>query len=143
MSRFARTLVLAGFASVLACSDSVAPEDIAGTWDASTFVFTSVANPGTSLDLIDAGYSASLTFNANGTYSISFTEPGGVPDTDNGTYTIDGDTFTLDAGTSDEVSGTISLSGDTMTIRITTGLQFDFGGGTEEAATAVIVLTRG
>jgi len=137
-----RSLAVAGLAVAFACSDAVAPEDIAGTWTATQFEFTSVANSSVTFDVIGEGGSASLTFNANGTYSITFAL-GGPPETDSGTYAIDGSRFTLDEGTGDEVSGTIDLSGDTLTLRITQGIEFDFDDdGTDEAATVVIVLTR-
>jgi hypothetical protein len=141
-SRIPGIFAVIGLATAVACGDSVAPEDIAGDWTATSFVFTSVDDPDLTADIIDLGGSVSLTLNANGTYSITFTL-GGVPETDGGTYTIDGSDITLDEGDSDEVSGTIDLSGDTMTIRLTDGVEFDFDDdGTDESATVVIVLTR-
>jgi flagellar basal body rod protein FlgF len=125
-----------------ACSDSLAPADVAGTWDATSVVFTSVANPSTnSGNLILLGASLSMTLNANGSASVT-TDDGTGPSTDTGTFAIDGSTFTLTLG-GDVSTGTIELSGDTLTVRITTGVEFDFDDdGTDEAATAVIVLTR-
>lgn len=140
MARVSQALALVGLAGVLACSDAVAPEDIAGDWTATSFVFTSVADPDESVDIIDAGGSLSTTFEADGDYAITYSFAGST-DTDGGTYTIDGDHITLDDGT-DPISGTIELSGDTMTLRLT-GAEFDFDDdGTDDPATVLIVLTR-
>jgi hypothetical protein len=140
MTRIPRTLALIGLATVLACGDAVAPEDIAGTWEATSFVFTSVEDPSESIDVIDAGGSLRVTFDADGTYELSVTF-GGSTDTDDGTYTIDGNDITLD-NVDDPISGTIEVSGDTMTLNLT-GAEFDFDeDGTDDPATIVIVLTR-
>jgi Lipocalin-like domain len=142
MIRIPQTLALVGLATAVACGDAVAPEDIAGTWSATSFVFTRVADTGDTIDIIGAGGSVSITFNANGTYSITF-DVDGAPDTSTGSYAIDGSTITLDEGTVDEVSGTIDLSGNTLTLRITSGLEFEFNdSGMDEPATLIAVFTR-
>lgn len=141
-----RSLTLALAGSLLlgsaACSDSLAPEDVAGTWDATSLVFTSVAAPATnSGNLIAAGFSLSLTLNASGTASVTI-DDGTGPTTDTGTFTIDGSDLTLTLG-GDPSTGTIELNGNTLTVRLTTGVDFDFDDdGVDEAATAVIVLSR-
>ncbi len=141
-----RSLALALAGSLLlggaACSDSLAPEDVAGTWNATSFVFTSVAAPATnSGNLIAQGASLSLTLNANGTLSITLNDGTG-PTTDAGTYAIDGSNLSLTID-GDPSSGTIELNGNTLTIRLTTGIEFDFDDdGVDEPATAVIVLSR-
>jgi hypothetical protein len=139
MQRRTRVLALMGLAAGLACGDAVAPEDVVGDWTATSFVFTSVADPNESVDVIAAGGSLSVTFDADGTYAIAYTF-GGSSDTDGGTYTIDGSDITL--GGIDPVSGTIELSGDTMTLELLGG-EFDFDDdGTDDPATIRIVLTR-
>lgn len=142
MIRIPQALALVGLATAVACGDAVAPEDLAGTWSATSFVFTRVANTSETVDIIGAGGSVSITFNANGTYSITF-DVGGEMDTSSGSYAIDGSTLTLDEGTQDEVSGTIDLSGNTLTLRITSGLEFEFNdSGVDEPATLVAVFAR-
>jgi hypothetical protein len=58
-----------------------------------------------------------------------------------GTWAIDGSGITLDEET-DPSAGTVELSRNTLTIRITNGPEFDFDDGTDEPATALMVLTR-
>jgi hypothetical protein len=131
------TLLLGG----AACSDSLAPADVAGTWDATSVVFTSVADPSTnSGNLITQGASLSITLAEDGSASLT-QDDGSGPSTDTGTYTINGSDFTLTLG-SDTSTGTIDLNGDTLTIHINTGVQYSFGGGAEEDATLVVILTR-
>lgn len=138
---FFRTLVtLAGVAS-LACGDSLAPEDIAGTYEATTMVFTSQADPNTSADVLAAGYSFAIEFNSDGTLETTFTI-GGSTDTDSGTYVIDGDAITINTD-GDPASGTIDRSGDTLTIVLTTGVEYDFDDdGSDEPATLRLIVER-
>jgi flagellar basal body rod protein FlgF len=123
-----------------ACSDSLAPSDVAGTWNATSVVFTSVANPSTnSGNVIALGFSLSITLNADGSASVTQDDGSGAT-TDTGTYTINGSDFSLTTG-GDTSSGTIALNGNTLTVHITTGVTFDFGSG-DEAATVALTLTR-
>ncbi len=134
------TLALALVVST-ACSESLAPDDIVGTYDATTMVFTSVADPNTTADVLAMGYTFTIQFNANGTLSTAFTL-GGSTDTDSGTYMIDGSNFTLTIG-GDPSTGTISKSGDRLTIMLMTGVEFDFNDdGTDEPATLRLVVER-
>lgn len=125
-----------------ACSDSLAPADVAGTWDATSVVFTSVADPSTnSGNVILAGASLSITLGENGSASLTI-DDGSGPDTQTGTFSIDGSDLTLTLN-GDVSTGTIELNGDTLTVRINTGAQFDFDNdGTDEDATLVVILTR-
>jgi flagellar basal body rod protein FlgF len=141
-----RSLAIALTGAVLlggaACGDSLAPADVAGTWNATSAVFTSVADPSTnSGNVIAQGASLSITLGENGSASLTI-DDGSGPDTQSGTFSIDGSnlTLTLDGDVS---TGTIELNGDTLTVRITNGPQFDFDNdGTDEDATVVVILTR-
>lgn len=137
---FVRPMAVLGVVGALACSDSVAPADIAGTWNATSFVFTSVADPTTSVEAIDFDISLSITFDAGGVITLRITE-GGVTDTETGTYTINGSTFSITTN-GDTSTGTISRSGNTLTIQLNTGVEFDFDDdGTDEPARVTIILT--
>ena len=143
MSRsLAATLAGAALLGGLACSDSVAPAEVVGTWNATSVVFTSVASPSTnSGNLILQGFSLSITFGADGSASLT-SDDGSGPSTDTGTFAISGSNLTLTLN-GDTSTGTIELNGDTLTVRIITGAEFDFNGdGTDEVATVVVVLTR-
>jgi hypothetical protein len=138
---FMRAVVAAAAVFTLACGDSLAPEDIAGTYEATTMVFTSQADPNTTSDVLAAGYSFTIQFNANGTLETTFAI-GGSTDTDSGTYAIDGNDITLDID-GDPATGTIDRSGETLTIVLTTGVEFDFDdNGVDEPATLRLVVER-
>jgi hypothetical protein len=138
---FVRTAVAIAAVAALACGDSLAPEDIAGTYEATTMVFSSQADPNTTADVLAAGYSFTIQFNADGTLETTFTI-GGSTDTDSGTYVIDGNDITLNID-GDPASGTIDRSGDTLTIDLTTGVEFDFDDdGTDDPATLRLVVER-
>ncbi|MDH4043700.1 MAG: lipocalin family protein [Gemmatimonadota bacterium] len=137
---FVRPLALLGIVGAVACSDSLAPTDIAGTWNATSFVFTSVADPTESVDVLDFGVTLSMTFEAGGAVTLRITE-GGSTETETGTYTIDGSTFSITTS-GDTSTGTISKSGNTLTLRIDTGVEYDFDDdGTDDPARAVVTLT--
>ena len=140
--RAAAALTLAG---TVACNDStgVQPEDLAGTWTATSAIFTSTANPPVSLDLIAAGASLTATIQSSGAISITTTEPvSGVSDTDNGTIAVSGTSVTLTID-GDVVTGTITRDGDTLTLNLSSGVEFDFDDdGTDDPATAIIVFVK-
>jgi hypothetical protein len=133
-----RILMLLGTAVAVACSDAVAPEDIAGTWNATSLVFTSTADPSETFDAVAAGVELSITFGSGGAVSLTVTE-GAFTETETGTYTLDG-SLTLDGEVS---SGSVNLSGSTLTLTLTSGVEFDFDDdGTDEPARLVAVLTK-
>jgi hypothetical protein len=142
MSRpFVRSLTALAAVATLACSDSLAPEDIVGTWDATSMVFTRVAAPSTSVNFIAMGVDVELVFASGGVVTLTFTE-GMDTETDTGTWTLDGESITLTFD-GDPATGTVTLDGDTLTVNLATGVEYDFDDdGTDEAATLRIVMTR-
>jgi hypothetical protein len=148
-----RHLTTSALALILmaACTDAtsgtgVAPDDIAGTWTATSLIFTSVADNTVSLDEVTDGTVVTLVLRADGTYTFTF-----VSDLENenetGTYTVSGTSLTVTAVTPtplDPETMTISRVGDTMTLTLDDIYDFtpDDTVDEEEAATMVIVLAR-
>ncbi len=133
-------------AGAVACGDStgVTVSDITGTWNASSVVFTNLANPSQKSDLIaDADGTLTITFSANGDFSITLTVPPDQPETDVGTVEVRGDTLTLaESGQGSPTDFIASLSGNTLTLT-TDDEEFDFDDdGTDEPASLRVVLQR-
>jgi hypothetical protein len=144
-----------------ACSDALAPEDLAGSYRASVFELTSVETPSKKEDWVAAGVNVSFVIGADGSFSLTVTwderttldasglnwEYSGA--TLSGTIAIDGSTVTISlpnpGADPDELipaSGPISRSGDTLTWTLTCCVTRDFGDGTEEPITLRVVGTR-
>ena len=119
-------------AAVVNCSDSLEPNSLIGTWDATELRFTNLANASQSVDVIgDEDGAFTLVLSANGAYEITVTLPDEDPDVTTGTWVytdLDGLTLT-ETGDVDGTDISVSLSGDTMTISSTDGVTFDFGDG--------------
>ena len=129
-----------------ACTDDgatgVAPDDLAGTWTATAMVFTSVADPATSADLVLEGATLTLVLGADGSYSFIFVFPGEPTEDEAGVYEVSGTTLTLSiTGTGSPDAWEISRNGDTMTLTDSAEV-FDFVDGVEEDATLVVTLVR-
>ena len=132
---------------IAGCGDDdgvgVEPDDIAGTWTATSMLFTSTADPTVTADLVvDDMAVLTIVFGSNGSYTFTFVFP---PDPTEdeieiGTYTVSGTTMTITPTGGTAESFTIDRDGDTMTL--TDDDDYDFGSGTDEPATLVITLTR-
>lgn len=145
-----RHLTTSALALILisACSDSTGVEvdDLAGVWTAQSLVFTSVADPQLSVDLVvSEGAAATLTLGEDATYTlvITFTQFPDENENEAGTYVVTGSTLTLSLnGTGSPEPFTIVRDGDTMTLTATDD-EFDFDdNGVDEPAIMVITLTR-
>jgi hypothetical protein len=141
-----RYLISSALALLLmtACGDAtgVEPDDLAGTWTATSMVFTSTADPTLSADIVDDGAVMTLVLGTDGSYTFTLTIPGEETDNETGTYTASGTTLTFsETGTGSPEAFTISRDGDTMTLTDSDD-EFDFTPGVEEDATLVITLTR-
>ncbi|MBE0591882.1 MAG: lipocalin family protein [Gemmatimonadales bacterium] len=126
---------LAGMVALAAtlanCGDSVSPESLVGTWDATELRFTNLANASQSVELVAGGGSFTITLSANDTYQATIMVPGADPDVTSGTWVytdLDGLTLT-ETGQAVGTDIDVTLSGDTMTITSTDGITFDFGAG--------------
>jgi len=132
---------------IAGCGDDdgvgVEPDDIAGTWTATSMLFTSVADSTVTADLVvDDMAVLTIVFGSNGSYTFTFVFP---PDPTEdeieiGTFTVSGTTMTITPTGGTAESFTIDRDGDTMTL--TDDDDYDFGSGTDELATLVITLTR-
>ena len=116
MKRIFTTALLCS--SFIACGDStgIAPDDIDGTWTATSFMATNPANPAESEDFLAAGGSFTITFRADGTFTSTTVEEG-VTDTDTGTYTVSGSTITIaESGSGSPTPVVATRDGNTMTL---------------------------
>ena len=141
-------LTISALALILmsACTEAtggigVEPDDLAGTWMATSFVLTSVADNTVSIDLVaEEGAVVTLVLRADGTYTFTFVSDEEPTENEAGTYTVSGSTLTVTPTDLDVETMTISRDGDTMTLTLAD--VFDFTHGVDEAATLVISLTR-
>ena len=127
-----------------ACSEAtgVTTDELAGTWTATSLVFTSVVDSELTADLADEGATLTIAFDADGSFTLTFTMPQEEDEVDTGTYTAVGNILTLSDSielTTDEYS--VARDGDTMTLTADDVFEFTAGEG-EEDATLVITLTR-
>ncbi len=141
-----RHLTTATLALILmtGCGDDggtgVDPDDIAGTWTATSMLFTQVAAPNATYDIIVEDVATLVVvFNAAGTYTFTFTFPPQPDENETGTYSVSGNTLTSTPTGGVAETTEISRNGDTMTL--TDDDDWDFGAG-DEPATLVITLTR-
>ena len=125
--RIMRTILAGALAVTLAaaCSDSTAPadvtdEDLVGTWVATSVTFTPTGTS-TPIDLLALGGGVTLVIGDDNTYSVTFTEPGGEPDVENGTYTVSAGVITITPTGSEESEALtiVSLDGNTLTLSST------------------------
>jgi hypothetical protein len=121
---------------------STEPADLAGTWTATSFVLTSVANPATSVDLVaQDGAVVTLVLGADETYDFTYVSDVEPTENETGTYTVSGSTLTIDpTGTKGPEAFTISRAGDTMTL--TGDDDYDFTPNVFVDVVMVITLTR-
>ncbi len=129
----------------LACGDStgISPEQLAGTWTATEYVFTNQANSSQSVDWIPLGASFTLTIRADSTFTATLGELDGTVDTNTGTVSVVDNVFTIARSGQGSPTPFIAVrDGDVLTLT-TTDEDFDFDGdGTDEPASLRIVLRR-
>ncbi len=129
----------------LACGDAtgIAPDELQGTWTASTFMFTNQANAAESVDLITLGARFTLTIRADSTFTTTLVEPDGTADTDNGTVDVTGSVLTIaESGQGSPTAFNTVRRGDEMTLS-TSDEDFDFDGdGSDDLASLRIELHR-
>ena len=135
--------VLAVGLSALGCGDAtgVDPDDLVGTWRASSAIATNAAAPSQTVDLVASGFSITFIIEADGRVDIVF-QFQDITDTDVGFLTVTDGEFRLviDGITS---TGTISRRDDTLTIDIITGVEWEFGeGGFDVPATLLLTMQR-
>ncbi len=142
-----RHLTISALALTLmtACGDAtgVEPDDLAGTWTATSMIFTRTADPTLSVDIVAVdGASLTIVLVADATYTFTFSSPLEETENESGAYTASGTDLTFSpTGTGSPESWTLSRDGDTMTLTDSAEV-FDFTPDVEEAATLVVTLTR-
>ena len=142
-----RHLTISTLALILmtACSDAmgVEPDDLAGTWTATSIVFTQTAASNATVNVVAVdGAAVTLVLAADATYTFTFTSPLEPTENEAGAYTVTGTNLNLSpTGTGSPETFTISRDGDTMTLTGSDTFEFDPLIG-EEPATMVIILTR-
>lgn len=132
-----------------ACTEAtgvgVEPDELAGTWTASSFILSSVADPTMSIDLVaEEGAQMTLVLEADGTYTFDFTSTVEEAEHEEGTYVVSGNIMTVTPVTPEGVEPEEMLIvrvGDTLTLTMDDEVVFS-DGGQAEAAVLVIVLTR-
>lgn len=114
-------------------------EDLAGDWEATAWRYTSVADPGTSVDMVaDEGLSITLTVLLESRFYLTVEPLGWTSTTD--WLLLDGDRMLTRSEEGDASSLTFSLRGDTWTF---TGLDaHDFGSGIEPATVEAVLARR-
>ena len=136
------TALAVGLAA-LACGDAtgVDPEDLVGTWTASSAVATNPANPSETADLLAMGVSLTFVIEANGRIETIF-EFQDIVDRDFGTLAVTDGEFRL-VIEGQPITGTISRRDDTLMMHILTGMHWDFlDDGLDEPATFFIEMQR-
>jgi hypothetical protein len=125
----------------VACSDGLAPSELAGTWNATAMQYIDQEDDSRPpVDVIAQGAQFSITFRSDGTLETAFTEGGGT-ETTSGTYTISGSTIVINDGIAR--GGTIKRDGNTLTIELFSGIEYDFtGDGSLDPADLRLVLVR-
>ena len=133
-------------AALGACGDATGldPDDIAGTWVASVWVFTNPANTSQTADIMALGGSFMLVLDADGTFTSTIQEPGDdLADVDTGTYEVVGSLITIaESGQGSPTEFQAIRDGDTMTLT-TSEEDFDWDDdGQDDPASMRLVLNR-
>jgi len=130
-----------------ACTDAtgLAVDEIAGTWIASSMVFTSAADATVTAEMVADGATLTLVLGADNTFTLTLTELQEDDEVDTGTYTVVGSTLTISDSLEDTTDTfAIARDGDTMTLTILDE-EFDFDDNPEtpeDDATLVVTLSR-
>jgi hypothetical protein len=142
-----RTLTAVMLATaVIGCSDSTSVEDVAdlvGTWDATSFLWTSDADASVTFELVGAGGNFQLVIAADGSFTGSF-GMGSEVEVFSGTIAISGSNIIItDSVDADDTSTMgFSLDGNTLTMTSDDD-EYDFDDdGQEDPASSLMVLQR-
>ncbi len=136
------------------CKSSTEPTDddlssFVGTWVANSDVEGTLmeydatdVNPAFKVNVLLLGASVQVTLESNGDYTLAITEPGGTPEVEQGTATVEGNKITMipDGAPEDAIIFTYTLNGDFLTL-VSDDVTFNFGTG-EVPATLTITMKR-
>jgi hypothetical protein len=131
-------LVLSSLGLILgACSDDgTGPAELqplVGTWRATELTLTNLANPDTSVDLIEQGATFTLSILATGQYSASLVIFG-QPGQEVGTVSVSGNRITIAPNGGSPTTGTWTLQGNTLIVDGDTEFDFNVDGIPEDAS---------
>lgn len=141
-------LMVAAFAAVSCSSDDnpAAPSpaviaSLEGSWKATKAVFTSVAPPTRTVDIVAQGSTLTLVLAAGGTYTLTITEPGLPPVVQTGTWSAGGDVLTLSRSSTSNSQFDKTLNGNSLVLAGGSAL-FEFTDGVLEEAKLTMTLAR-
>lgn len=141
--RTASRLVMAlmGLA-LLACDDDSPGSPLYGTWNVTKSEYVSGGDPPETVDLIAAGGSGTIAFNADASYDATIIPPGGTSERSSGAWSFTETSLTMrESGSSVTWVFDRVMEGDTMVLS-GADAEFDFDGdGTPEPATWNVTLT--
>ena len=150
-SRFGSLLAALLVVSFAGCGDDpvdvmATSDDLLGTWNVTSLVYAPVGG-GTSVQAIEPGASAVITFRADLSYTITFTEvgPPQVTDVEDGTFTVMGSVLTLtpDDAPNDPSNLDIQQLTATSVTLFQAVDEFDFDDdGNDEPATTTVMLQK-
>ena len=136
-----RAMAMLGLA-LLACDDDSPGTPLFGTWDVTKSEYVSSGDPPESVDVIAAGGSGTIAFNADASYDATIVPSGGTSERRSGTWSFTESSLTMrESGSSVTWVFDRVMEGDTMVL---TGAdaEFDFDGDdTPEPATWNLTLT--
>lgn len=149
ITRSLRWVALAAFALLACGEDQPGPGGdpalaaLVGEWNATQLVLTSVANPGTSVDIVAMGAEFTLNIQPSGQYTAILLFSGQAG-TEIGFVSVSGNTLILRRNFPSEETTTAvyQLSGNRLVMDGETDFDFNLDG-SAEAATAHFDLTRG
>ena len=135
-------------AAALACTPTeVELSEIAGSWTATSALFSDLANPNDPelVELISLGWVLTLDIMESGDFTLTVDEPGEPQQTLTGTMTVDGVDLTATVTGQQPSTGEVFLEADQLALRLTAGedLNWDFNGdGEDEPALLLLVMDR-
>ena len=132
--------------ALIGCSDATSvqdPADLAGTWNATSFLWTSDADASVTFELIGEGGSFQLVIASDGSFTGAFTM-GSEVDAFSGTIAISGSNIIITdtEDPNDPSTMGFELNGNTLTMTSDDD-EFDFDdNGTEDPASSLMVLVK-
>lgn len=118
------------------------PQEMVGTWHAAQYIMTDKSNPLNQVDLISFGLQVTLIIQNSGHYQSNMIIPGDTTYVDTGMLSLSGTQLTVDSDSEAPTTMTCEMSGNHMTLTDPNS-EFDFNDdGTDEPATATVVLIK-
>lgn len=138
------------------CKSSTEPTDdglstFVGTWAANSDIEGTLmeydatdVNPAFQVNVLLLGASVQVTLKSDGDYNLVLTEPGGTPEVEEGTATVDGNKITMipDGAPEDAITFTYTLNEPFLTL-VSDDVAFDFTNtGNDVPATLTLTMKR-